>query len=445
MSMDSFNAIETIFSLSDTDLSQNIESILARKCQITIQNLVAACKDSQLIRTRLVNNSRLHGDTVIILALKFNCETLFKCIIKILAKENSMQKQFNREVIKYINTKEKFIWIASLEEDEIKWVMRQAMEIPAHLIFVKVIIKEMDSLGRNMNMFYSGYNPMAHAVYINDCRVYQKLTATAINHIKSLDGEPIIFRTVKTMDFPFVTDTIQTRMKMWRHLITQESLLEAQIYGTNLFTRAIEERDIPLLVYLIENHRETLSQLSSRELPLNLAIKTGSIVTVEKLLLAHFSAVEKNDNGITPLQTAFYSECVRMAEMTLENVIDSDIYTLDNLCAAMSASKWWLAKEILTGIQRTCELPEIFGEGMSFEAIRLQIDAMTTRSMLRKQAAAAGERLLNYTLPAQTRINWCQRGINPRVLGTNGRDWWDLACINLHVHPGVSLDTEPRM
>lgn len=443
--MECFNAIVTIFSQSDADLSQNIESILARKSQITVQNLVAACKDSQIIRARLVNNSRLHGDTVIILALKFHCEELFKCIVKILTKENSMQKQLNREVTRYINTRDKFRWIASLDEDEVKWMMRQVMEVPAHILFVRTIIKEMDGMGRNMNMFCSNYNPMAHAIYIDDHRVYRRLTETVIGHIRNLDGEPIIFRTVKTMDFPFVTEAIRVRMDMWKHLITQESLLEAQVYGTNLFTKAIEENDIPLIVYLIENHRDTVSQLSSRELPLSLAIKTGSIVTVEKLLEADFSPIEKNNNGVTPLQTAFHSKCVKIVEMALENVMDPDIYTLDNLCMAMSAERWWLAKEIMAGIQATSDLLEVFGKGMSFEVVRLQIDAMTTRSMTREKAMAAGERLLDYTVPARPRANWCRRIIEPRILGTNGRDWWKLNCSDLHLHPGISVDTGPRM
>ena len=431
--MESLSSIICMFSKSDLELSEHIEKILTKRCQITIRQLLIACKDSTTIKKRLIVNSKLHGDNIVILSLKHNCEELFRCIIKILVTENSMNGQLNREAMFHINTAEKFIWIASLEETEIKWIMKQALEAPAHNLFVSTIVKYMDQLGRNMNMFTTGYNPLAHAISLTEYPTYRNIARSAIGHLQWLDGEPIIFHTVETMEFPFMTDKIRLRMNMWQSLITEEVLHDAQVHGTNLFKRAVEYEDIPLITYLIDNHRETVIKLRSEELPLITAIESGAKEVVEILIRANFSSTTKGKNGMTPLQTAFYSPCVRIMELILIGAENSEIYTLDNLCRAMSAQRWWIAKKILDEIYDNYDLVRIFGEGMSYEVVRLQVDTMTTRSMLGKS------KKLNQKSPKKAKRDWCIAHRDPDILETKGRDWWHASCRRIHICPGSSM------
>ena len=442
--MDTLNTITTVFAQADIELSRDIESILLKKSQITINSLITACKDSPTIRQRLVNNSRLKGDTVIILALKYNCEELFRCIVEILAKEDAMPMQLNKEVFytRFFCTR-KFEWIAKFDEREIKWVMRQAIEVPVHCdLLLKAIIREMSKLGRNMNMFCTGYNPIAHAIQTNNHRIYRRLIQSEIGHLRVLNGEPVLFHAVKRMTFTHMTSKVKERMDAWEYEISQESLLESQVYGSNLLTRAIENLDFPLVAYLIERHRLTINQLSSRELPLSIAVKTNSTEMVRRLLEANFSAVEQDRSGLTPLQVAFYSKCVRMTEMLLETINDmyihwQDIYTLDNLCRAMSAERWWLAKDIFEGIQARQMLKEVFGEGMSHKAIELQIDIMTARLMLRDGIRTNRMQRPFEVALLQAKSGWCQQN-TPRVLETGGRDWWGTACHRIHYDPVIT-------
>ena len=438
--MDTLNTIVTVFAQADIELSRYIESILLKKSQITINSLITACKDSPTIRQRIVNNSRLKGDTVIILALKYSCEELFRCIVEILAKEDAMPMQLNKEVFytRFYCTR-KLEWIAKFDEREIKWIMKQAIETPVQCdLLLKAIIREMSKLGRNMNMFCTGYNPIAHAIQTNNHRVYRGLIQSEIGHLRVLNGEPVLFYTVKRMTFTYMTSKVKERVDAWEHVISQESLLESQVYGSNLLTRAIENLDLPLVAYLIERHRLTINQLRSRELPLSIAVKTNSAEMVRRLLEANFSAVEQDRNGLTPLQVAFYSNCVRITEMLLDTLPMyrhwQDIYTLNNLCRAMSAGRWWLAKDIFEGIQARQMLKEVFGVGMSHKVIELQIDVMTARLML-----CDGIRINRMQRPSevallQAKSGWCQQS-TPRVLKTDGRDWWDTACHRLHYDP----------
>ena len=438
--MDCFNAITTMFSQSDIDLSENVERILARKCQFTVENLVAVCRDSVAVRARLKTNSKLNGDTVIVLALKYRCEELFKCIIELLASEISVYKQLNREALHHVNSREKLNWIASMKENEIKWIMKQALEAPTHDVWIKEVVNSMDNIGRNLNMFCTGYNPLAHAIYVDNRAVYQKLTRSKMGHIRWLDGESILFYTVRTMDLPLTSEEVKPRIKMWEYLMTEENLLESQSSGTNLFIRAIESNDMTLVRYLIENHLEILHKLSSDELPLITAIKVGSIQMVYHLLHANFSPTEENKIGITPFQATLYSDCVRLPEAIIDAMVAHEIYTVDNLCRAMSANRWWLAKEIFEGIERTCDWAEAFGEGKAHEVLQVQIDIMTTRREMGRP-----QQRLGLNLPIRVRRNWCRYNTVPEILRTHGRDWWDLSCLQLHRFPGITLDTAPRI
>ena len=420
--MDTQELEQAIFTEPDSDLSEHVQRILSGEDQVTLESLIDTCYNSTLAQQRLINNSCLSGDNIISLALINDCEQLFKCIVEILAAKSQAYKPLRRELMFKFRRRHHFTWIAKLEETEIKWMLRSCIEAPAHDLFVSTVVREMSDLGRDLNIFLTGYSPVAHVIQRCEGKTYRNLMRTDLYALKTLDGEPLIFQTVECGESQALSSDIQRRLELWNSLINEKSLIEGQYFGTNLFTRAIEMNDIPLVDYLLKEYRGTLSILNSSELPLIIAIKCGSNVIIDNLIIAEFCAVEKNKRGMTPLQAAFYSDCASIAEILLRNVPYKDIFTMDNLCRAMSAGKWWIAKTIFEGIIANCDLTEVFErDGRSYTALEKQIDVMTSRRVFGKGREKPRSSMLLSTW------RWCSDRTTLNILDTDGRDWWHLS------------------
>ena len=439
--MDNQELAQAIFAEPERELSEQVQNILSGKHQVTIENLISVCNTTTLAQQRLINNSRLCGDNIISLALKNDCEELFKCVVGALAARSQTYKPLNKEIVYKFKRKHHFTWIANLEERELKWMLRSCIEAPSYSTFVYKVVREMSEIGRDLNMFLTEYSPLAHIIYRGETGTYQNLMRTELSGLKTLDGEPLIFQVVECEGNHTFHQDIQSRIELWDLLITKEDLIHGQYFGTNLFTRAIEMHDLPLVDYLIEQYPETVCKLESNELPLIVAIKCGSYEIAERLIRGGFSSTERNKRGLTPLQAAFYSDCACMTELLLRHALDKDIFTMDNLCRAMSAGRWWLAKKIFEGIMINCDLAEIFGENnRSCSALEVQIDIMTTR-----YALGEGQKKPEQNMLALYTWKWCTTRLTLDILDTDGRDWWYLSCVTLHRHPGIAIDAGPKV
>ena len=438
--MNNQELIQAIFAEPEPELSEQVQNILSGKDQVTIEDFINVCNVSTLAQQRLINNSRLCGDNIISLALKNDCEQLFRCVVGILAERSQAHKPLCKELV-YKFREHHFVWIAKLDEKELKWMIKSCIEAHSYSTFVYRVVKKMSELERDLNMFLVDYSPLAHIIYRGEAGTYQNLMRTELSGLKTLDGQPLIFQAVECEGNHTFHQDIQSRIVLWNLLITEEDLIHGQYFGTNLLIRAIEMYDISLVDYLIEQYPKTVCNLESNELPLIVAIKCGSYAIAERLIRGGFSSTERNKRGLTPLQAAFYSDCPCMTELLLRHAQDKDIFTMDNLCRAMSADKWWLAKKIFEGIMIDCDLAEIFEKNnRSCSALEAQIDVMTTRYTLGKsQKKPDQDMLVLYTW------KWCTNRLTLDILDTDGRDWWYLSCSTLHRHPGIVIDVGPKV
>lgn len=415
------------FSGSDQELAVYTRSML-RGEGVSRGSFLVHCKQSEKVKSRLMENSRISNNSVINLAIQYGDRQLFSEIVTMMSQLTHVQSPWKPQTCYLLSAHERYDWVAEQSDLTMKWILRETVDrVSLSSEFVCEVVNRVAAL-TGIQTFATVYNPLVHAIRTVRTETYKALIdKTQLAQITEFDGLPTVYYTVREC-----REEPVYRGFLWQLIITEDSLKASQQNGTNLLIRAIKMQDYDLVGWLLQHHRTVLNGLKSDELPLIEAVKTASMSMIRILLGRNYSPVIKNENGVTALHVSFKGRCPWIVDMLLRYVSKKRLYQLDNVYAAMSADRWWLAKNIMKGIKaRTNILHETFAEdNTTYNCIELIIDNNTMRVMTGEMG------ITSRPMERSAKQGWCSEA-EPSIVETNGRDWYGMHCRVAHKYSAL--------
>lgn len=415
------------FSGSDHELAVHTRSML-RGEGVSRGKFLTLCRQNEKIKSRLMENARISTNSVINLAIQYGDKQLFSEIVTIMSQLAHIQSPWKPQTCYLLMAFERYDWVAEQNDLTMKWILRETVDrVLLSSDFVCEVVNRVSAL-TGIQTFATTYNPLVHAIRAVRTDIYRALIdKTQLTQITEFNSLPVVYYTVREW-----REEPVYRGFLWQIIITEDSLRASQQNGTNLLIRAIKMQDQDLVRWLIKHFRAVLNDLESEELPLTEAVKIASKRMIMTLLNRNYSPLTKNGDGVSPLHVSFKGRCPWIVEMLLKHVPEEQLYQLDNVYAAMSADRWWLAKNIMKGIkQRTNILHENFAKDNTiYNCIELIIDSNTMRVM-------TGEMSIDpKPMERSAKQGWCSEA-EPSIVQTNGKDWHGLHCRVAHKYSAL--------